>query len=488
MNNSQFVEAANAQTFPRGVINYRARTWLISLAGDVMALLLAAGLAHTLLNLSTAATLIGEIEHLLFVIICLSLLMTSRLYPGIGLNPAMEIKTVTQLTLVSFFIVFSFLMYQNPAWSGEKISLVLNAIFALPSLLLLRWLVRISAVQIGVWGEPVALIAPAEKAATLINYLHERRRFGFLPTLIGLPGPLPPGASFEHPLVKSMTLSDLLLRPSGYFAAQGISTALVDTQTFSGQDLSEIQQKLLKKFQRVIFLTGMDWLVGVSINHYDLEGLFGIEAQQTIPTPPLEWIKRTLDIIIALTAGLLTLPMLLMAALLIKIESPGPIFYRQPRLGKKWQIFSIYKFRTMHENAEKMLAEYLKNHPAARQEWEHSQKLKNDPRITRVGAWLRKFSIDELPQLWNVLRGEMSAVGPRPILVEQARLYGDALRVYSQVRPGLTGFWQVSGRNRTSFAQRANFDVYYVRNWSIWLDIYILLRTVWVVLSRDGAY
>jgi lipopolysaccharide/colanic/teichoic acid biosynthesis glycosyltransferase len=139
-------------------------------------------------------------------------------------------------------------------------------------------------------------------------------------------------------------------------------------------------------------------------------------------------------------------------------------------------------------NAEQKLAEYLANNPQARQEWDQTQKLHDDPRITRVGKWLRKFSIDEIPQLYNVLRGEMSLVGPRPMMTNQVKTYGPNFDTYTGVRPGLTGFWQVSGRNNTTFQERARFDLYYVHNWSIWLDLYILARTVWVVLSRYGAY
>ncbi|GAB4501669.1 MAG: sugar transferase [Anaerolineales bacterium] len=486
MNSAKSIETtATGASFKKNVVNYRARTFLINLAGDVTALLFAVILAHGLLDPGTAFSAIYEVEHLLFAIICLSLLMTSRLYPGIGLNPAIEIKAIVQLTLVSFFIVFSFLMYQSPIWSLDKASLALNALFSLPLLLMLRWLVRIAAVQIGVWGEPVILIATTQSAAALVQYLHERRRLGFLPVLVGIADAAP--SAFHHPLASAMSVQELLRLPADYFIARGISTALVSSAYIQGEDLSAVQRQLLKKFQRVIFVSEMDWLEGVSLNHYDLEGIFAIEVKQGLLTPPSAWFKRGIDIALSLTLGILALPLLLLSAILIKIEAPGPIFYRQKRLGKDRRVISIYKLRTMRENAEDALAAYLAENPAARQEWEHSQKLKHDPRITKVGVWLRKLSIDELPQLWNVLKGDMSIVGPRPILLEQADLYGEALRIYTRVRPGLTGFWQVSGRNRTSFSQRANFDVYYVRNWSIWLDIYILLRTVWVVLSRDGA-
>jgi lipopolysaccharide/colanic/teichoic acid biosynthesis glycosyltransferase len=142
----------------------------------------------------------------------------------------------------------------------------------------------------------------------------------------------------------------------------------------------------------------------------------------------------------------------------------------------------------MVQNADRLLHEYLQQHPELREEWERDQKLRNDPRITRVGRFLRKTSLDEFPQLWNVLLGEMSLVGPRPIVEDEVKRYGSLFALYTKVRPGLTGLWQVSGRNDTTYAERVAMDAYYVRNWSPWLDLYILARTVWVVLFGKGAY
>ena len=142
----------------------------------------------------------------------------------------------------------------------------------------------------------------------------------------------------------------------------------------------------------------------------------------------------------------------------------------------------------MQVNAEKVLAEYLATNPNAQREWNETQKLREDPCVTWVGKWTRKYSVDELPQLFNVLKGDMSLVGPRPIVECEIPRYHQNFDVYSIVRPGVTGMWQVSGRSRTTYEQRVLYDVYYVRNWSVWLDMYILLRTIWVVLIRDGAY
>jgi Undecaprenyl-phosphate galactose phosphotransferase WbaP len=181
-------------------------------------------------------------------------------------------------------------------------------------------------------------------------------------------------------------------------------------------------------------------------------------------------------------------PILGLITLMVKLGSPGPVFYLQKRLGKHGKVFEMLKFRTMYLNADQMLALYLAQNPEMKAEWNCHQKLVRDPRITPVGTLLRRFSLDELPQLWNVLVGDMSLVGPRPIMLGQRELYGENFQHYVRTQPGLTGLWQVSGRSDTSYADRVALDEYYVRHWSIWMDLYILFRTVWVVIKHSGAY
>jgi lipopolysaccharide/colanic/teichoic acid biosynthesis glycosyltransferase len=174
-------------------------------------------------------------------------------------------------------------------------------------------------------------------------------------------------------------------------------------------------------------------------------------------------------------------------ALLVKMDSRGPILYSQSRVGRGGRVFQVWKFRSMVQNADDVLEAYLQSDPALRTEWEEYQKLYNDPRITRVGHFLRRTSLDELPQLWNIFVGQMSFIGPRPITEEQIELYGPAIELYKHVRPGLSGLWQVSGRNQTNFRRRAEYDAVYVRDWSIWLDLYLIGLTPFVVISGHGS-
>jgi undecaprenyl-phosphate galactose phosphotransferase len=177
-----------------------------------------------------------------------------------------------------------------------------------------------------------------------------------------------------------------------------------------------------------------------------------------------------------------------MLAIAMLLAADGPILYVHERIGRGKVLFPCFKFRTMYADADERLVSFLKVSPAAREEWERDFKLKNDPRITAVGRVLRQTSLDELPQLWNVLRGDMSLVGPRPIVEKELLRYGCGAVEYLSVRPGITGLWQVNGRNRTTYDRRVELDLYYVRNWTLRLDFAILIKTVWVVAIGYGAY
>ena len=222
--------------------------------------------------------------------------------------------------------------------------------------------------------------------------------------------------------------------------------------------------------------------------HQQLDGLAGIHLQQNLMLPLPRITKRLMDIVLMLGGGLLLLPLLFYIAVAVKLSSRGPVLYANERIGRDGRRFRMWKFRSMFTNGDAVLEYFLDAHPEYRQEWETTQKLKWDPRITRIGRFIRKTSLDELPQLWNVLRGDMSLVGPRPILLEEEEKYGEYYALYTMVKPGITGMWQVSGRSNTSYDERLQLVAYYVRNWSLWLDIYLMLKTVRIVFFGRGAY
>ncbi len=269
----------------------------------------------------------------------------------------------------------------------------------------------------------------------------------------------------------------------------GVEEIVVAIPSANRETLAHILDVVEMRVKRVSYIPDMHMLTTFSASIRDVEGLPVISASQGLLNPLNRSIKFIMDIGGACIALAIFSPLMLYVAYRIKKEDGGPVFFLQKRVGYKTDSFVVCKFRSMFVDAEERTKALFKDEKI-RQEYEASVKLKNDPRVTKIGAMLRKTSLDELPQLLNVLKGEMSLIGPRPLLKSDVDLcYGDevAKKVYS-VKPGLTGFWQVSGRSDLHYKQRAEMNLYYIRNWSVWLDIIILMRTVRVVLSKRGAY
>ncbi|MGO4389218.1 sugar transferase [Microvirga sp. 2YAF29] len=197
--------------------------------------------------------------------------------------------------------------------------------------------------------------------------------------------------------------------------------------------------------------------------------------------------KHIIDIAIAAVGLMCIIPLLLLIAAAIKFDSAGPVFYRQVRIGRFGRPFTCFKFRSMVVNADVLLGQYLRANESALLEWSQKQKLGSDPRVTRVGDFLRRSSLDELPQLINVLLGQMSLVGPRPIVESEMTKYGDAIGCYLSVKPGITGLWQISGRSDCSYDERVALDTAYVTDWSLSNDFIILVKTIPVVLQQHGS-
>jgi Undecaprenyl-phosphate galactose phosphotransferase WbaP len=228
-------------------------------------------------------------------------------------------------------------------------------------------------------------------------------------------------------------------------------------------------------------------LFGTDISYFFSHEVAMLKLRNNLRYWPARLLKRVFDLVAALVLLVLGALPLLYIALRIKRDG-GPTIFAHKRVGQSGKVFPCFKFRTMQVDAEERLRELLAKDPSARAEWEREFKLRNDPRITPIGHYLRRTSLDELPQLFNVIRGEMSLVGPRPVIRAELSKYGDDVDYFLMVRPGMTGLWQVSGRNDTSYDTRVYLDTWYVKNWSLWYDIAILFKTIKVVLRRDGAY
>lgn len=228
-------------------------------------------------------------------------------------------------------------------------------------------------------------------------------------------------------------------------------------------------------------------LLNTELLHLFYEEIFLMNIKNNLKTLQNRIIKRLFDILMSLLAMPILIPLSLLIAIAIRIETPGAVIYDHERIGRNGRTFRCYKFRTMYRDAEERLKEILESNKELRDEWEKNWKLKDDPRVTKIGKFLRKTSLDELPQIWNVIKGEMSLVGPRPYLPREIKQI-ENFTIISSIKPGITGLWQVSGRSNTGYDYRIKLDIWYVMNWSLWLDVAIIFKTIKVVLKAEGAY
>ena len=245
--------------------------------------------------------------------------------------------------------------------------------------------------------------------------------------------------------------------------------------------------ELMRRYRHIVFVPSGASFPVFGSQAVAFDGLAALEMVNQRRMWALRMEKWLLDHLLAVIAFVLLIPFFLLVPILIKLTSRGPVFYRQTRLGKKGRPIRVWKFRSMYADADERLQAILDSDPERRAEWEANFKLADDPRVTPLGRFLRKTSIDEFPQLFNVFAGDMALVGPRPIVDKEVPYYGTAYDTFASVKPGITGLWQASGRSDTDYARRVALDTYYVLNWSPWMDVWILFRTVGAVLFMRGA-
>lgn len=446
-----------------------ARPWLCSallLLGDLAAVLFGA-MVSILIWPHFSVGLRSELYLRLWPVLTLFPLAyaASELYPSFGRNPAEELRRLTTATCMvySALAVTVFLLKDAPTYSrGVFVMVWLQTLVLVP---LLRSVVRSACARKPWWGYPVAVVGASGAAAALANSLTRQPELGLKPMAV---------------------LDDADLTPLA--ADAGIRHVIFVLAGLSQSTAREFFDRCSELFPNIIVIPEVAGLSSLWVEARDLNGVLGLGVQQRLLMPGPRAIKRALDLALVVVPGTLLLPVIVLIALAIKMSSPGPVFYGQTRRGRGGSPFVAWKFRSMYANAGELLEQCLASDPSLREEWRQCQKMRQDPRITPLGRFLRRTSLDELPQLWNIALGEMSFVGPRPIVSEEITRYGDGFALYAKVAPGLSGMWQVSGRNNLSYDQRVTLDLYYVRNWSVWLDLHILAKTIRVVVLGDGAY
>lgn len=468
------------------------KTFLPLLIADCAVLTFGLLLSSTLVmsvNGKLAAPMFLSIAPELFGcgVVFLVLFSLLGLYPGVGINPIVELRSLI-VGIVASGAVLSALTIALSQWSVSRgIFIGLLTTFTLAAIPITRIVMRAVLARYSWWGQPVLIVGSGPSSTKLLRVLSQKVSLGLRP--VGIVHDEAVSLDSHHENAGFVgTLKDVPELVSRYH----IFWAVIAPGRKSQQELARTIQ-YCNSIPNVVMIPGFEEFPSLWNQAQDFGGVLGIRYRERLLDPGAQFCKRAFDLCAVILGGLLLspflLPLLMVNWICMKICSPGPIFYSQDRVGKDGRHFKAWKFRTMVLNAEAALEAYLQKHPEMRAEWDLNQKLRKDPRIIPgIGHFLRKTSLDELPQLWNVFRGDMSLVGPRPFMTEQTEMYGEGVHLYRKVRPGITGMWQISGRNYTTFEERAKLDAYYVRNWSFWLDLFILCRTVRTVLLREGAF
>ena len=404
------------------------------------------------------------------------------LYPGILLSPPEELKKISQSTSVIFLILLGaiFLSKQSDTYSrGIFVMAWLGVLAAVP---FFRTMLRRKVEIWKRWGHPAVILGAGKTGEAVAEALDREHRLCLRPVAFFDDDPHKHGTSCNGvPVIGTLSAAKRVTEE-----CKG-ATAIVAMPGAGPAKLVEVLQGPAADFRRVIIIPDLFGASSLWISAFDMGGILGLEVHQKLLDPRRQWIKRIAELALILLFSPLIVLLSAVIAVVIKLDSKGPVLFGHKRIGLDGKDIKIWKFRTMVQDAGDVLAECLQSDPALRAEWEEKHKLSCDPRITRVGHFLRRTSLDELPQLWNVLRGDLSLVGPRPIVWDEVDKYEDGFVLYKKVKPGLTGLWQVSGRSGTSYSERVRLDAFYVRNWSVWLDIYILLKTPGEVFRCRGA-
>lgn len=400
-----------------------------------------------------------------------------------------ETRELSKATSASTIAILSILSLTKMSDNISRLTIVLLWFFSLFFFPFFRLIGKKIFYKIGLWRDNVIIIGAGSAGKAIARGLSGNTHLGY--NVIGF---LDDDASIGREVEIAGSRYDIfgkIKHFTKFVNILNISTVIIAIPSLSVEKLAELTANIQKHTKNILLIPDIKGvsLTNTELHHFFLQQMFLLKINNNLKSPLNKFVKRFLELAIALFFLPLLLLIIGILGLLIMIDSPGPVFYRQPRIGRNGKPFTVFKFRSMYDDAIDRLEKILTTDPRANTEWETYFKLKNDPRITRMGAFLRKTSLDELPQIFNVLCGDMSLVGPRPVLDEEiTKYYREFSDYYHMVRPGITGLWQVSGRNNVDYAMRVRLDAWYVLNWSVWLDIMILFQTIRVVLNKEGAY
>jgi Undecaprenyl-phosphate galactose phosphotransferase WbaP len=403
----------------------------------------------------------------------------ARLLPGWGLGPVEELRRTVLLLTGVFVGTTAMLFWGQAAEATSRFVLTTGFLFSLCLVPVARVQVKRLLLARNAWGIPTVVYADAESVYRVVEALREQKGIGYFP--VGI---------FSHDCSEAdAARCGLPLLGDMEETSSKAVVAVVTAPGLPRAKLAELLEGPLSVYRKILVIPDLLETPTLWVKPRDLVGILGLEISSNLLDPLARAIKRTADLCIVAATAPLWAPLTLLLGFLVWAEDRHSALFLQERVGRDGRRFRAWKFRTMYPDAERILEQKLAEDASLRDEWQNNFKLRRDPRITHVGAFLRRTSLDELPQFVNVLRGEMSLVGPRPLpAYHYAELPDRARKLRDRVRPGITGLWQVSGRSEAGHAAMPKWDTYYVRNWSIWLDIVILVRTIRTVVSGHGAF
>lgn len=460
---------------------YMALLFVIS---DIISILFSFGAAFFIINLFR----MDDIDFKSFVTYWpylpafLVVLHMLHMYPGIDVSDQEELRRFTIASFLGHGGIILSLFIQKEKFDIYSVAFALSWVLSVPDFLASRSLIRTLFVKSKYWGVPLVIIGAGVTGRMIADRLLDKPRIGYRPIVMLDDNPSLAGEYRNIPILTGLALSQRLAKECRF------ETALVAMPGVDRARLSVVIAEYARNFRNYFLVPDYFGVTNLWMSVRDIDGILTVHTEQQLLLPLNIATKRLLDIILSLAGGLVFLPFCAIIALLIKLDSPGPVFYSHERLGEGGKKIRLLKFRTMYQNSAQLLDRLLQQNPELQAEWKQNFKLRNDPRVTRIGRFLRRTSLDELPQLWNVLKGEMSLIGPRPIIDDEKEKYGDNYALFASIKPGLSGLWQISGRSDTDYDERIAMDIYYIQSWSLWLDLYILLKTFAAVIEGKGAY
>jgi len=395
-----------------------------------------------------------------------------------------EIKNLVSATTASSALIMIIIFITNTERQFSRTIVILAWLISLILFPLMRYITKLLLLKMNIWKKKLIIIGANESSFTIIENIQKNKTLGY--EILGFleKNPQKVGKVFQG--VKVIGLISQLEEITKSLKSKDIMIAMPDLPE---NELKNLIKKcdLLSDSMWIIPRAGELISTGVEIEL--LGQVLVLNIKKNLSKPWNIIIKSIFDLLLSIILIIVFLPIFCIIAIAIKIDSKGPVIFIQKRIGFRKKSFNLFKFRSMYLNSDDKLGDYFKSNQKAKEEWEKYKKLKDhDPRVTKIGRIIRKYSLDELPQLFNILQRKMSLIGPRPYLPEELKESHSFIKTIAQVRPGLAGLWQVSGRNELPFDERIILDEYYIRNWSLWLDITIFLKSIRVFITREGAY